>query len=68
MSAFNWQTGKPSALNTPKARQNAQRSITQTARVEKMRAEGKDIGTIVGMSKSGDEHIEQWRSHKWVEK
>ena len=62
MSPFIWNTGKPSALNTAKERQNAQRAVTQTANVERRRAEGADIGVFLGISKKADEQHTQWRA------
>lgn len=48
-SVFDWDTGEPTAFNTAKARQYADRKVKQTAHVEKMRDQGVDIGTIRGI-------------------
>lgn len=65
MSVFDWQTGKPTAMNTAKERQYANRSIAQTKHVEKKRKEGTDIGTLTGISKAGDEQRREWLERQY---
>ena len=47
----------PSVFCTAKERQYADRKTKQTAHVEKMRAQGVELGTIAGLSKKGDDEI-----------
>jgi hypothetical protein len=47
----------PSVFCTAKERQYADRKVKQTAHVERMRAQGVELGTIAGLSKKGDDEI-----------
>ena len=56
-STWDWNTGEPTIFASAKERQYADRKTKQTAHVEKMRAQGVELGTIAGLSKKGDNEI-----------
>ena len=56
-STFDWDTKEPTVFNNKNVTQYAQRKAKQTAYVERMRAQGVELGTIGGLSKKGDAEI-----------
>lgn len=56
-SPFDWNTGEPTIFASAKERQYADRKQKQMAHVERMRAQGVELGTIAGLSKKGDNEI-----------
>jgi len=59
-SPFDWNTGEPTVFNNKKVTQYAQRKAKQTAYVERMRAQGVELGTIPGLGKRDEfQHIKR---------
>lgn len=59
-STFDWNTGEPTVFNNKNVTQYAQRKAKQTAYVERMRAQGVELGTIPGLGKRDEfQHIKR---------